>query len=183
MKKSSSTASKQAAQEASDRTKEQWKSILDNIPRGGTDTGAHARICRKTARVGTVRSGGIALTMSLCSATGSRAAANSIASGIPSNFHRSQRRSRRPLGKLEFVHCRRRAFHEQSDGKLRASAPESCLAVGGLSSGDRRCTCSPSVRNGSRLVARTRTPGAPLSVSTAKAAAASITDARSCQAP
>src|SRR5437667_7427617 len=28
---------KQAAQEASDRTKEQWKSILDNIPRGGTD--------------------------------------------------------------------------------------------------------------------------------------------------
>jgi hypothetical protein len=31
---------KQVAQEASDRTKEQWKSILDNIPRGGTDTGA-----------------------------------------------------------------------------------------------------------------------------------------------
>ena len=30
---------KQAAQEAGDRTKEQWKSILDNIPRGGTDTG------------------------------------------------------------------------------------------------------------------------------------------------
>jgi hypothetical protein len=36
--------------------------------------------------IGTVRSGGIALTMSLCSATGSWAAANSIASGIPSNF-------------------------------------------------------------------------------------------------
>jgi len=34
---------KQAAQEASDRTKEQWKSILDNIPRGGTDTGAHVK--------------------------------------------------------------------------------------------------------------------------------------------
>ena len=32
-----------AAQEASDRTKEQWKSILDNIPRGGTDTGAHVK--------------------------------------------------------------------------------------------------------------------------------------------
>src|SRR6476469_1389584 len=31
---------KQAAQEAGDRTKEQWKSILDNIPRGGTETGA-----------------------------------------------------------------------------------------------------------------------------------------------
>jgi len=31
------------AQEASDRTKEQWKSILDNIPRGGTDTGAHVK--------------------------------------------------------------------------------------------------------------------------------------------
>src|SRR6266436_4405812 len=46
--------------------------------------------------IGTVRSGGIALTMSLCAAIGSRAAANSIASGIPSNFHRSQRRSRRP---------------------------------------------------------------------------------------
>jgi hypothetical protein len=30
---------KQAAQEAADRTKEQWKSILDNIPHGGTDTG------------------------------------------------------------------------------------------------------------------------------------------------
>ena len=30
---------KQAAQKAGDRTKEQWKSILDNIPRGGTDTG------------------------------------------------------------------------------------------------------------------------------------------------
>jgi hypothetical protein len=30
---------KQAAQEAGDRTKEQWKSILDNIPHGGTDTG------------------------------------------------------------------------------------------------------------------------------------------------
>src|SRR5213080_3735828 len=30
---------KQAAQEASERTKEQWKPILDNIPRGGTDTG------------------------------------------------------------------------------------------------------------------------------------------------
>jgi len=30
---------KQAAQEAGDRTKEQWKSILDNLPRGGTDTG------------------------------------------------------------------------------------------------------------------------------------------------
>src|SRR5437660_7639876 len=34
---------KQAAQEASDRTKEQWKSILDNIPRGGTDTGAQVK--------------------------------------------------------------------------------------------------------------------------------------------
>src|SRR5258708_1184791 len=34
---------KQAAQEASDRTKEQWKSILGNIPRGGTDTGAHVK--------------------------------------------------------------------------------------------------------------------------------------------
>ena len=33
----------QVAQEASDRTKEQWKSILDNIPRGGTDTGAHVK--------------------------------------------------------------------------------------------------------------------------------------------
>jgi hypothetical protein len=73
------------------------------------------------------------------------------------------------IGKLES------SFHEQSAGKLRASATESCLAVGGLSSGDRRCTCSPSVRNSSRLVARTRTLGAPLSVSTAKAAAASIT--------
>jgi hypothetical protein len=31
---------KQAAQEASERTKQQWKSILDKIPRGGTDTGA-----------------------------------------------------------------------------------------------------------------------------------------------
>jgi hypothetical protein len=31
---------KRAAQEASDRTREQWKSILDKIPRGGTDTGA-----------------------------------------------------------------------------------------------------------------------------------------------
>ncbi len=30
---------KQAAQEASDRTKEQW----NNIPRGGTDTGAHVK--------------------------------------------------------------------------------------------------------------------------------------------
>ena len=30
---------KQADQEAGDRTKEQWKAILDNIPRGGTDTG------------------------------------------------------------------------------------------------------------------------------------------------
>ena len=65
------------------------------------------------------------------------------------------------IGKLEFVHCRRRALHEQSAGKLRASAAESCLAVRGLSQGDRRCTCSPSVRNGSRLVARTCTPGAP----------------------
>jgi hypothetical protein len=37
------------------------------------------------------------------------------------------------IGKLEFVHCRRRAFHEQSAGKLRASAAESCLAVRGLS--------------------------------------------------
>ena len=34
---------KQAAQEASDRTKEQWKSILDNVPRGGTDTGAQVK--------------------------------------------------------------------------------------------------------------------------------------------
>jgi hypothetical protein len=30
---------RQAAQEAGDRTKEQCKSLLDNIPRGGTDTG------------------------------------------------------------------------------------------------------------------------------------------------
>jgi hypothetical protein len=34
---------KQAAQEASGRTKEQWKSILDNIPRGGTETGAQVK--------------------------------------------------------------------------------------------------------------------------------------------
>src|SRR6266540_3537607 len=34
---------KQAAQKASDHTKEQWKSILDNIPRGGTDTGAQVK--------------------------------------------------------------------------------------------------------------------------------------------
>src|SRR5437870_13037025 len=34
---------KQAAQEASERTKEQWKSILDKIRRGGTDTRARAR--------------------------------------------------------------------------------------------------------------------------------------------
>jgi len=40
------------------------------------------------------------------------------------------------IGKLEFVHCRRRALHEQSAGKLRASAAESCLAVRGLSQGE-----------------------------------------------
>jgi hypothetical protein len=34
---------KQAAQDASGRTKEQWKSILDNIPRGGTETGAQVK--------------------------------------------------------------------------------------------------------------------------------------------
>jgi hypothetical protein len=78
------------------------------------------------------------------------------------------------IGKLEFVHCRRRAFHEQSAGKLRASAAESCLAVGG----------SPAVTDGARvrprcvtLAAGRQNPHAlpPLSVSTAKAAAASIT--------
>jgi hypothetical protein len=34
---------KQAAQDASDRTKGQWKSILDNIPQGGTETGAQVK--------------------------------------------------------------------------------------------------------------------------------------------
>src|ERR1700694_5336900 len=34
---------KQAAQEASDRTREQWKSVLDKIPPGGTDTGAQVK--------------------------------------------------------------------------------------------------------------------------------------------
>src|SRR5258706_6336983 len=49
---------KRAAQEASERTKEQWKSILDKTPRGGTDTGArveetlseHAREAQAAAR-------------------------------------------------------------------------------------------------------------------------------------
>lgn len=34
---------KQAARDASDRTKGQWKSILDNIPQGGTETGAQVK--------------------------------------------------------------------------------------------------------------------------------------------
>src|SRR6478752_10774074 len=34
---------KQAAQDASGRTKGQWKSILDNIPQGGTETGAQVK--------------------------------------------------------------------------------------------------------------------------------------------
>jgi hypothetical protein len=43
---------KQAAQEASERTKEQWKSILDKIPRGGTDTGAQVEENAQCARAG-----------------------------------------------------------------------------------------------------------------------------------
>jgi hypothetical protein len=116
-------------------------------PRAGPNGGRAADLAIFPG-IGTVRSGGIALTMSLCSATGSRAAANSIASGIPSNFsHLSDDRGVR-IGKLEFVVPRTIGREVESLG----------LAVGGLSSGDRRCTCSPSVRNGSRLVARPAPP-------------------------
>jgi hypothetical protein len=92
----------------------------------GADGYRHPRAARTGGRaadlaifpgIGTVRSGGIALTMSLCSATGSWAAANSIASGIPSNFSQISA----TIAASASVSSNS-SFHEQSAGKLRASA-------------------------------------------------------------